>query len=147
MVCNYQIKVVEFYNKNYYLKWTSKQVFTIYVLGYERARNVHVKGVTRARKFVHCIRPRFKNNLNLPICCFFFFISSVLSSLLLFFVVLLCLLPRCTALIFLFACFYGSQFLVQPKTRYFLVNIKTGFHLSYFENGKNIIEQGRGSYV
>ena len=93
------------------------QAFLNCVHGYDGARNVHEKGVTRTRKFVHVLIPLFKNNLHLPMCSsFFFFFFS-------FFFPALCLIassscsPCCHAhfltamlLFFLLVCFYGSRF-------------------------------------
>ena len=83
-----------------------------------------------------------KNNLNLSKCSSFF--PHVLASFLPLFIVLSCLLPRCTTLIFLFLCFYRSQF-CSPAINH--ISLTPGFHSSYFANGKNIIEQIRWAYV
>ena len=80
--------------------------------------------------------PLCKNNLNLPMCSFFFY--PVLGCLLLSFIMLPCLLPLCAALIMFV--FTENDFVARPKTRYLLVNLKTGFHSSYFGDGKNIVE-------
>ena len=42
---------------------TSVQAFTNCVQGYDRARNVHAIGITRARKFVHVIDSSLKKYL------------------------------------------------------------------------------------
>ena len=87
----------------------------------------------------------FKNNLNLPMRSSFFF-CLVVGCLLLSFIMLSCLLPHCTALICLFV-FTETDFVAQPWTRYLLVNLKVAFHLSYFTDGKNIVEWVHWVYV
>ena len=49
-----------------------------------------------------------------------------------------------------FVCLFAfteADFVAQPQTTYFLVNLKAGFHSPYFANGKNIIEKVREASV
>ena len=54
-------------------------------------------------------------------------------------VVMLATYLYCTGFVCLFV-FTENDFVAQPKTRYLLFNLKTGFHSSYFADGKNITE-------
>ena len=86
-----------------------------------------------------------KNNLNLPMC------SSFLSA--------LCLVASsscsscCHAhslavLRLFFVCLFSKELILQPSHNlYLVVNLKVGFHSSYFADKKNIIEQVHWVYI
>ena len=89
--------------------------------------------------------PLCRNNLNL--LCSSFFCCPVLGCLVSL-IVLSCLLPLCAALfLFVWLFFIENDFAAQPKTRYLLVNLKTGFYSSYFTDRKNIIGSFRWVYA
>ena len=105
---------------------------------------VHVH-ITCMQKVLHehenpctLLIPLCKNNLNLPMC-FFFLPHAWLPPPLVHHVVMLATSLRCADFVCWFV-FTENVLAAQPKTRYLLVNLKAGFHSSYFADRKNIIE-------
>ena len=80
-----------------------------------------------------------KSNLNLPMCSSFFSALSLVAS---FSLSLYCHSHSLAALCWFFCLFVFKEanFVVQPEIKHVLVNLKAGFHSSYFADEKSIIE-------
>ena len=73
----------------------------------------------------------------MPVCSTFFLAQAWLRPLV--HVAMLATCMCCSDFLCLFV-FTENDFVVQPKTRYLLVDLKAGFHSSYFGDRKNITE-------
>ena len=87
-----------------------------------------------------------KSNLNLPMCSSFFSALSLVAS---FSLSLYCHSHSLAALCWFFCLFVFKEanFVVQPEIKHVLVNLKAGFHSSYFADEENIMELACWVYV
>ena len=113
-------------------------VTTIRVISTQIAFHVH-------KNLCTLFIPLCKNNLNLPMCSSFLLPHAWLSPPLIHVVMLATSL--CYPDFLCLFVFTENDFVVQPKTRYLLVNVKAGFHSSYSGDRKNITEQVHWVYV